>query len=91
MASGDDKPSLRTFTLNGDRFSWMSVRMLIGASQRMLVHRDCFGCGRTCEDCKAVYIRRCEQCNSEYCLVDNEGSSERVVSGLVLVDIYDDG
>jgi hypothetical protein len=43
------------------------------------VHRDCFGCGRTCEACKAKYIRTCNFCRAEYCIVDNEGSSETEV------------
>ena len=43
------------------------------------VHRDCFGCGRTCEECKAKYIRTCRFCRAEYCVIDNEGSSETEV------------
>lgn len=43
------------------------------------VHRDCFGCGRTCEACKAKYIRTCRYCRAEYCVIDNEGSSETEV------------
>lgn len=43
------------------------------------VHRDCFGCGRTCEECKGKYIRTCRFCRAEYCVIDNEGSSETEV------------
>ncbi|KAF1348176.1 hypothetical protein BDV97DRAFT_356937 [Delphinella strobiligena] len=41
------------------------------------VHRDCFDCGRTCNECKDRNMRRCQSpgCNSEYCFVHAEGSS----------------
>ncbi|KAL2355336.1 hypothetical protein BJ546DRAFT_1025615 [Cryomyces antarcticus] len=48
----------------------------LGTKLKMGVHRDCFGCGRTCEHCKEIYIRRCKSCQQEYCIVDNEGSSD---------------
>jgi hypothetical protein len=47
--------------------------------QQVGVHRDCFGCGRTCEECKVKYIRTCRYCRAEYCVIDNEGSSETEV------------
>ena len=47
--------------------------------QQVGVHRDCFGCGRTCEACKVKYIRTCRFCRAEYCVIDNEGSSETEV------------
>lgn len=46
---------------------------------RRLLDRDCWGCGYTCGDCKRLYIRTCAKCRSEYCRVDNEGSTETVV------------
>lgn len=46
------------------------------------VHRDCFGCGRTCEACKVRYMRTCRFCRAEYCIVDNEGSSETEVNSM---------
>ncbi|KAF2016106.1 hypothetical protein BU24DRAFT_193992 [Aaosphaeria arxii CBS 175.79] len=39
------------------------------------VHRDCFGCGHTCIDCKDLSIRRCEHCRNEYCFECNDSSS----------------
>lgn len=45
------------------------------------VHRDCFGCGRTCVECKAWYIRKCRQCSQEYCIVDNRGTTANEVRG----------
>jgi hypothetical protein len=44
--------------------------------QTIGVHRNCFGCGRTCEECRARYMRTCRFCRAEYCVVDNEGSSD---------------
>ncbi|KKY27277.1 putative ubiquitin fusion degradation protein [Diplodia seriata] len=39
------------------------------------VKRECFGCGPTCADCKALFIRACRTCRNEYCIIDNDGSS----------------
>lgn len=33
-----------------------------------------------CAPCKLQYIRTCSRCRSEYCRVDNEGSTETTVS-----------
>lgn len=49
--------------------------------QAIGVHRDCFGCGRTCEECRARYMRTCRFCRAEYCVIDNEGSSDTEVCG----------
>ncbi|KAL6706580.1 hypothetical protein ACN47E_005336 [Coniothyrium glycines] len=40
------------------------------------VRRDCFGCGHTCISCKELFIRKCKKCNNEYCMEDNDASSE---------------
>ncbi|KAF2647620.1 hypothetical protein K491DRAFT_709138 [Lophiostoma macrostomum CBS 122681] len=40
------------------------------------VRRDCFGCGHTCISCKEIFIRSCKKCGNEYCLEDNDASSE---------------
>jgi hypothetical protein len=47
--------------------------------QTIGVHRDCFGCGRTCEECRTRYMRTCRFCRAEYCVIDNEGSSDTEV------------
>ncbi|KAJ4382183.1 hypothetical protein N0V86_002514 [Didymella sp. IMI 355093] len=39
------------------------------------VRRDCFGCGHTCISCKELFIRQCQKCRNEYCMEDNEASS----------------
>ncbi|EOD46263.1 putative ubiquitin fusion degradation protein [Neofusicoccum parvum UCRNP2] len=39
------------------------------------VKRECFGCGPTCAECKALFIRACRTCRNEYCIIDNDGSS----------------
>jgi hypothetical protein len=44
--------------------------------------RDCFGCGQTCSDCKELYLRNCNTCSSEYCVIDEDGSSVSKVSEL---------
>jgi hypothetical protein len=49
------------------------------APQTMGVHRDCFECGRTCSECRARYMRTCRFCRAEYCVIDNEGSSDTEV------------
>ncbi|KAJ4365944.1 hypothetical protein N0V95_000319 [Ascochyta clinopodiicola] len=40
------------------------------------VRRDCFGCGHTCISCKELFIRECKKCQNEYCLEDNDASSD---------------
>ncbi|CAI6340281.1 unnamed protein product [Periconia digitata] len=40
------------------------------------VRRDCFGCGHTCITCKELFIRKCKTCQNEYCLEDNDASSD---------------
>ncbi|KAF2262470.1 hypothetical protein CC78DRAFT_467974 [Lojkania enalia] len=40
------------------------------------VRRDCFGCGHTCISCKELFIRRCRTCGNEYCIEDNDASSD---------------
>ncbi|KAF2731356.1 hypothetical protein EJ04DRAFT_498794 [Polyplosphaeria fusca] len=40
------------------------------------VRRDCFGCGHTCISCKELVIRQCKTCRNEYCIEDNDASSE---------------
>lgn len=50
------------------------------------VHRDCFDCGRTCQSCRDTSLRRCQSpgCNSEYCVMHAEGSTETRVSSPLL-------
>lgn len=59
------------------------------------VHRDCFGCGPTvyppsmllknlseveqCINCKALLIRECKKCRHEYCVEENDSSSDALV------------
>jgi hypothetical protein len=45
--------------------------------------RDCFGCGQTCVDCKDLYLRNCNICRNEYCIVDEDGSSPSAVSSTI--------
>ncbi|KAF2872132.1 hypothetical protein BDV95DRAFT_492393 [Massariosphaeria phaeospora] len=40
------------------------------------VRRDCFGCGHTCISCKELVLRRCKTCRNEYCIEDDDGSSD---------------
>ncbi|KAF2746405.1 hypothetical protein M011DRAFT_468503 [Sporormia fimetaria CBS 119925] len=40
------------------------------------VRRDCFDCGPTCITCKQLFMRKCTKCKNEYCLEDNDASSE---------------
>ncbi|KAF2107926.1 hypothetical protein BDV96DRAFT_616671 [Lophiotrema nucula] len=40
------------------------------------VRRDCFGCGHTCISCKEIFIRQCKTCRNEYCIEDNDASSD---------------
>lgn len=60
----------------------------------MGVRRECYGCGRVCADCRVRYMRTCRFCQAEYCIVDNEGSSETWVclnqSHVVSLDTHAD-
>ncbi|QIW95578.1 hypothetical protein AMS68_001096 [Peltaster fructicola] len=44
------------------------------------VDRDCFDCGRTCIQCSQKYMRLCGWCSTYYCHLDDEGSTEKMVS-----------
>ena len=42
--------------------------------------RDCFECGKLCQDCNKATQRTCEDCGGGYCIKHNDGSTFLYVS-----------
>ncbi|CZT15947.1 uncharacterized protein RCC_01786 [Ramularia collo-cygni] len=55
---------------------WVTATTEPKLSTKVGVHRDCFECGRTCEQCKSQVIKNCRQCLAEYCFPHDEHCSE---------------
>lgn len=57
----------------------ISILRLTYLLHQMGVHRDCFACGRTCQNCKDTLVKQCRTCRSEYCLPHDEDCSKTEV------------
>lgn len=55
------------------------------------VTRDCWECGRQCQDCTQQWAKTCKRCKSSYCYLHNTGCDEKIVrvSWLVVEDPAD--
>lgn len=82
MACGVEDYSMQNTRLPSNISLLLGTKFVMGCRLIMDfkgVHRDCFACGRTCEDCKAKLIKCCVTCRSEYCVPHDEGCSMREV------------
>ncbi|KAJ8107297.1 hypothetical protein OPT61_g8963 [Boeremia exigua] len=69
-------PDSVSMTELGNCFWIMTPRTWLCRAKIIGVRRDCFGCGHTCISCKELFIRQCKKCQNEYCLEDNDASSD---------------